>query len=414
MLDDFIRTSTHHWLISLGIKSTPESCVLQVFFPDHFADLCHSQVVPGQCHFISNNDTSLRAGPRLRTNLGFGVKYGHASRGRERCAIRHPDRRRQPGEPEARCKDPREVRSPGRDRGERSTCGGRVQGSCAEEPAVRRHSCGSRLPFYSLLVRSSELIASRSADGRFYAIYGWYGGHGAHPYVRTDPWPGANPHHRVNRARKYVLCSFCLGRRKAQLASPVIGDRERCLQAGMDDHITSTYCVRCSPGPQTHALHRTATPQRSHELNQQACGREEDGIGTESCPTSFLVPHAGSVARVPVNLTTFAISSAYPSLAAPILVPHYALCAFIVSLCMYYHHLLLCVPRTFSSVSPSRSRLVLSAARFRLLASLYCSSLSSPFTNYICYLPFIVHKHVFHCKEFSSLEKSTYKIVIAT
>ena len=50
---------------------------------------------------------------------------------------------------------------------------------------------------------------------------------------------------------------------------------------------------------------RATASQRSHELDQQACGREEDGPGTESRPTSFLVPHAGSPARVPVTLTTF-------------------------------------------------------------------------------------------------------------
>ena len=119
---------------------------------------------------------------------------------------------------------------------------------------------------------------------------------------------------------------------------------------------------------------RATAPQRSHELDQQARGREEDGPGTESRPTSFLVPHAGSPARVPVTLTTFSPLSLVCSPHPPILrhlhlsiaPPHphlMPLRVFVIRLCMYYHRLCyISVSRTFRSwfrLSVSRSRSVL-------------------------------------------------------
>lgn len=47
-------------------------------------------------------------------------------------------------------------------------------------------------------------VRSIALDGCVDAVHGRYGGHRAHSYVRTDARSGADAHHCVNGARKYV------------------------------------------------------------------------------------------------------------------------------------------------------------------------------------------------------------------
>ena len=140
------------------------------------------------------------------------------------------------------------------------------------------------------------------ADGCVYAVHGWYGGDRAHPYVRADAWSRAYAYHRVDGTRKCVYSNALRFHFELTSLAAVIGDRERCLQAGMDDHITSecyatrSFCRSC----ETDVLCRAITQERPHELHQQACGRAEDGTGTQSA-AKIDVPHAEPPTRVPVN-----------------------------------------------------------------------------------------------------------------
>lgn len=141
-------------------------------------------------------------------------------------------------------------------------------------------------------------------DGCVYAVHGWYGGDRAHPYVRADAWSRAYAYHRVDGTRKCVYSNALRFHFELTLLAAVIGDRERCLQAGMDDHITSECCATRSfcRSCETDVLCRAITQERPHELHQQACGRAEDGTGTQSA-AKIDVPHAEPPTRVPVNRT---------------------------------------------------------------------------------------------------------------
>lgn len=73
-------------------------------------------------------------------------------------------------------------------------------------------------------------------DGCVYAVYGWDGGDGAYTVVGDGGGATARAHYSVDCSCQCVYPAFT--KQEADYTFTVIGDRERCLQAGMDDHIT--------------------------------------------------------------------------------------------------------------------------------------------------------------------------------